>query len=164
MPATDLPLLTGLAPVLDHDIRVLLLGSFPGEASLGAQQYYAHPRNHFWKLLSAVLAEDLVTLPYEKRLQRLLAHRIGLWDAIAACQREGSLDASIRQAQANDFAALKHDCPKLERVCFNGKTSGKLEPQFSAAGFDTLVLPSSSPANAQWSFEQKLAVWKRIVL
>ncbi len=164
MPAPDLPLLTGLAPVLDRDIRILLLGSFPGEASLGAQQYYAHPRNHFWKLLSAVLDEDLVALPYEQRLQRLLARRIGLWDAIAACQREGSLDASIRQAQANDFAALKNDCPRLVRVCFNGKTSGKLEPQFAAAGFETLVLPSSSPANAQWSFEQKLAVWKRIVL
>ncbi|WP_442947226.1 DNA-deoxyinosine glycosylase [Noviherbaspirillum sp.] len=157
-------MLTGLAPVLDRDIRILLLGSFPGEASLGAQQYYAHPRNHFWKLLSAVLDEDLVALPYEQRLQRLLARRIGLWDAIAACQREGSLDASIRQAQANDFAALKNDCPRLVRVCFNGKTSGKLEPQFAAAGFETLVLPSSSPANAQWSFEQKLAVWKRIVL
>ncbi len=164
MPATDLPLLTGLAPVLDRNIRVLLLGSFPGGASLGAQQYYAHPRNHFWKLLSAVLAEDLVMLPYEKRLRRLLARRIGLWDAIAACQREGSLDASIRHAQANDFAALKDGCPQLVRVCFNGKTSGKLEPQFAAAGFETLVLPSSSPANAQWSFEQKLAVWKRIVL
>jgi hypoxanthine-DNA glycosylase len=164
MPIPDLPLLTGLAPVLDRNIRILLLGSFPGEASLGAGQYYAHPRNHFWKLLSAVLDEDLVCLRYEQRLKRLLAHRIGLWDAIAACQREGSLDASIRQAQANDFAALKHDCPQLVRVCFNGKTSGKLEPQFAAAGFETLVLPSSSPANAQWSFDQKLAVWKRIVL
>ena len=167
MPAslpTSPKLLTGLPPVLDRNIRILLLGSFPGEASLGAQQYYAHPRNHFWKLLSQVLGEDLVRLPYEERLARLLVHRIGLWDAIAACEREGSLDASIRRAQANDFAALKEDCPHLARVCFNGKTSGKLAPQFAAAGFDTLVLPSSSPANAGWSFEQKLAVWKRIVL
>lgn len=157
-------LLTGLAPVLDSATRILILGSFPGEASLAAQRYYAHPRNQFWPLLSAVLEEDLAGLPYEQRLARLQSHRIGLWDVIAVCEREGSLDASIRRAQANDFAVLKHQCPELMRVCFNGKTSGKFEPQFAAAGFETLVLPSSSPANAQWSFDQKLAIWRNILL
>jgi hypoxanthine-DNA glycosylase len=156
--------LTGLAPVLDSATRILILGSFPGEASLAAQRYYAHPRNQFWPLLSAVLEEDLVGLPYEQRLARLQSHHIGLWDVIAICEREGSLDASIRRAQANDFMVLKHQCPELMRVCFNGKTSGKFEPQFAAAGFDTLVLPSSSPANAQWSFAQKLAIWRNILL
>jgi TDG/mug DNA glycosylase family protein len=125
--------LTGLPPILNRDTRILLLGSFPGEASLSAKQYYAHPRNQFWPLLSAVLGEELTTLPYEKRLKRLQAHAIGLWDVIAACEREGSLDASIRNAQANDFAVLKHQCPRLKRVCFNGKTSGKLEPVFAQA-------------------------------
>lgn len=157
-------LLTGLAPVLDSATRILILGSFPGEASLAAQRYYAHPRNQFWPLLSAVLGEDLVGLPYERRLVRLQAHRIGLWDVIAVCEREGSLDTSIRRAQANDFAVLKHQCPDLMRVCFNGKTSGKFESQFAAAGFETLVLPSSSPANAQRTFDQKLAIWKNIIL
>lgn len=157
-------LLSGLAPVLDSATRILILGSFPGEASLAAQRYYAHPRNQFWPLLSAVLGEDLVGLPYERRLVRLQAHHIGLWDVIAVCEREGSLDTSIRRAQANDFAALKHQCPDLMRVCFNGKTSGKFEPQFAAAGFETLVLPSSSPANAQRTFDQKLTVWKNIIL
>lgn len=157
-------LLTGLAPVLDSATRILILGSFPGEASLAAQRYYAHPRNQFWPLLSAVLGEDLVGLPYERRLVRLQAHHIGLWDVIAVCEREGSLDTSIRRAQANDFAVLKHQCPDLMRACFNGKTSGKFEPQFAAAGFETLVLPSSSPANAQRTFDQKLAIWKNIIL
>lgn len=159
-----LPLqLSGLAPVLDHHTRILILGSFPGAASLQAQQYYAHPRNQFWRLLSAVLGDDLAALPYEKRLQALLTHRIGLWDVIALCEREGSLDSAIRRAQANDFAALRQQCPQLVRICFNGKTSGKFEEQFARAGFDTLVLPSSSPANAQASFEQKLAVWRSII-
>jgi TDG/mug DNA glycosylase family protein len=86
-----------------------------------------------------------------------------LWDVIAVCEREGSLDTAIRRAQANDFAALKQQCPKLYRVCFNGKTSGKFETQFADAGFDTVVLPSSSPANAQWSFEEKLTAWQAII-
>lgn len=157
-------LLAGFPPVLDDATRILILGSFPGEASLAAQQYYAHPRNQFWRLLSAVLGEDLVALPYEQRLSRLLAHHIGLWDVLAACAREGSLDTAIRQARANDFARLRQLCPHLLRVCFNGKASGRFESQFAEAGFDTLVLPSSSPANAQLSFEQKLALWSNIIL
>lgn len=156
------PLLTGLPPVLDRTTRVLILGSFPGEKSLSAQQYYAHPRNQFWPLLSAVLTENLVDLPYHARLARLLEHRIGLWDVIAACERKGSLDTAIRNAETNDFDALKQRCPQLARVCFNGKTSGKLAPEFADAGFETLVLPSSSPANAQFSFEQKLVLWQKI--
>jgi double-stranded uracil-DNA glycosylase len=118
--------------------------------------------NQFWALLSAILAENLVRPPYSKRLERPQAHGIGLWDAIAACEREGSLDASIRNAQSNDFAKLKHRCPHLARVCFNGKTSGKLAARFADAGFETVALPSSSPANAQLSFAQKLALWQSI--
>jgi TDG/mug DNA glycosylase family protein len=157
------PLLACFPPALNRRIRILILGSFPGAASLLAQQYYAHPRNQFWRLLSIVLDEDLLGLPYTTRLKRLLAHQIGLWDVIALCAREGSLDSAIRHAQANDFVALKHRCPHLERICFNGKTSGKFASQFSHAGFDTLVLPSSSPANAQWSFAEKLTVWRCII-
>ena len=84
--------LSGLAPVIDGGIRMLILGSFPGAASLAAQQYYAHPRNQLWRLASALTGEDLAGLPYEQRLARLLAHRIGLWDVLQACERRGSLD------------------------------------------------------------------------
>lgn len=157
------PLLACFPPVLDRNTRILILGSFPGAASLAAQQYYAHPRNQFWRLLSALLEEDLAALPYPHRLKRLLAHRVGLWDVIALCTRDGSLDSAIRHAQPNDFDALKRRCPQLQRVCFNGKTSGKFAPQFAQAGFDTLLLPSSSPANAQSSYAQKLAAWRQIV-
>ncbi|WP_420476164.1 DNA-deoxyinosine glycosylase [Noviherbaspirillum sp. ST9] len=157
-------MLSGFPPVINDATRILILGSFPGEASLAAQQYYAHPRNQFWRLLSAVLGDALAGLPYEQRLQRLLAHGIGLWDVIAACARQGSLDTAIRAAQANEFDMLKQQCPHLAKVCFNGKTSGRFEAVFAAAGFRTLVLPSSSPANAQLSFEEKLAQWKNIIL
>jgi len=156
------PLLLGLAPVIAPDTRILLLGSFPGAASLAAQQYYAHPRNQFWKLVGALVGEDLYGLPYDERLPRLLAHRFGLWEVLAACEREGSLDSSIRKPAANDFERLRHLCPQLETVGFNGQASGKFAPQFAQAGYRTVVLPSSSPAHMAMTFEQKLAVWRQL--
>jgi hypoxanthine-DNA glycosylase len=159
---SDSPQLTGLAPVIAPDTRILILGSFPGAASLAAQQYYAHPRNQFWKLVGALVDEDLYALPYADRLPRLRAHRFGLWDVLAACEREGSLDAAIRNPAANDFDRLRHLCPALETVGFNGQTSGKFAPQFAAQGYRTVVLPSSSPAHMALTFEQKLAVWRQL--
>jgi len=161
--AMSAPLLTGLAPVIAPDTRILILGSFPGAASLAAQQYYAHPRNQFWKLVGALVGEDLYGLPYAERLPRLLAHRIGLWDVLAACEREGSLDSAIRKAAANDFERLHRLCPQLETVGFNGQASGKFAVQFAQAGYRTVVLPSSSPAHMALDFEQKLAVWRTLV-
>ncbi|QGZ39780.1 G/U mismatch-specific uracil-DNA glycosylase [Pseudoduganella flava] len=154
--------LTGLAPVLDTNTRILVLGSFPGAASLAAQQYYAHPRNHFWRLVSALVGEDLAALPYADRLPRVLAHGIGLWDVLGACEREGSLDSAIRNPAANDFERLRLLCPRLEVVGFNGQASGKFAPQFAERGYRTVVLPSSSPANAGMTFEGKLETWRRL--
>jgi hypoxanthine-DNA glycosylase len=156
------PTLTGLAPVLDAGVRILVLGSFPGAASLAAGQYYAHPRNQFWPLISAVVGEDLAALPYLERLPRLLAHGVGLWDVLGECEREGSLDSAIRKPAANDFERLRELCPQLETVGFNGQASGKFAPQFDAAGYRTVVLPSSSPAHMALSFEQKLDLWRRL--
>ena len=154
--------LSGLAPVLDPGIHTIILGSFPGAASLQAQRYYAHPRNQFWALLGAVLDEPLADLPYADRLQRMLARHVGLWDALAGCEREGSLDAAIRRPQANDHLLLKVLCPQLRRVCFNGKAAGRHAPRYAEAGYEVVVLPSSSPANAQLSFAAKLALWQAI--
>ncbi|MEV4783442.1 DNA-deoxyinosine glycosylase [Burkholderia sp. LMU1-1-1.1] len=155
--------LTGLAPVIDARTRILVLGSFPGAASLAAQQYYAHPRNLLWPILSALTGEPLAALPYPQRLPRLLAHGFGLWDVLGACEREGSLDSAIRKPAANDFARLRELCPLLETVGFNGQTSGKFAPQFAAEGYRTVVLPSTSPAHASLTFEEKLERW-RVVL
>ncbi|VXB73543.1 Hypoxanthine DNA glycosylase [Burkholderia sp. 8Y] len=155
--------LAGFAPVGDEHTHTLILGSFPGVASLAATQYYAHPRNQFWRLVGAVIDEPLHALAYEARLVRLMEHGIGLWDVLAACEREGSLDSAIRHASPNDFAAFHARFPKLRKVCFNGKTSGKFAPVIAAAGYATLVLPSSSPANAILSFDQKLRIWRDIL-
>ena len=156
------PALTGLAAVLDAQTRVLILGSFPGAASLAAAQYYAHPRNQFWRLLSFVLDEDLVEIEYGARLPRLLAHGFGVWDVLGACQREGSLDAKIRAPQANDFTRLRERCPQLQKVGLNGKTAAKFAPQFAQAGYEVVLLPSSSPAYAGMPFEEKLRLWRAL--
>ena len=140
---------------------MLILGSFPSIASLGKAQYYGHPQNHFWRLLGAVIAEPLAEMEYERRLQTLLKHRIGLWDIIGTCKREGSLDSNIRNPGHNDFSRVTRVAKKLRRVCFNGKTAGKMQPLFTEWGFETLVLPSSSPANTM-RFELKLKQWRQI--
>ncbi|GJH08854.1 DNA-deoxyinosine glycosylase [Caballeronia novacaledonica] len=155
--------LAGFDPIGDEETHTLILGSFPGVASLAATQYYAHPRNQFWRLVGAAIGEDLHALGYDERIARLVAHGIGLWDVLAACEREGSLDTAIRNASPNDFAQFHTRFPKLRKVCFNGKTSGKFAPILSAAGYATLVLPSSSAANAILSFDQKLRIWRDIL-
>ncbi|HVG05764.1 MAG TPA: DNA-deoxyinosine glycosylase [Burkholderiaceae bacterium] len=154
------PSLHGFPPVIDRGVERLILGSFPSEASLAAGQYYAHPRNQFWRLLAELLGEPLVEMSYRRRLQRVLAHRLGIWDVLDACDRQGSGDASIRNQKANRFARLHRLAPRLTAVAFNGQAAGRFAPEFAAAGFKTAVLPSSSPAHAGRSFEQKLAFWR----
>jgi hypoxanthine-DNA glycosylase len=146
--------------VLDRRVQRLVLGSFPSKASLAAGQYYAHPRNQFWRLMGDLLGEPLAEQPYPRRLQRLLAHRVGLWDVIDACDREGSLDSAITNARANPFARLERLAPDLSDVAFNGGTAGRFARAFASAGYGTSVLPSSSPAHAGRTYEQKLALWR----
>ncbi len=155
--------LSGLAPVVDAHTRILILGSFPGAASLAAGQYYAHPRNALWPILSALTGEDLAGAPYLERLPRLLAHGIGLWDVLGSCEREGSLDAAIRNPAANDFGRLRRLCPSLETVGFNGQAAGKFAPVFAAEGYRTLVLPSTSPAHAALTLADKLPYWQALL-
>ena len=107
--------------------------------------------------------ENLTGLPYAERLPRLMAHGFGLWDVLGACEREGSLDSAIRKPAANDFDRLRELGPRIETVGFNGQTSGKFTPQFAAAGYRTLILPSTSPAHASLSFEQKLTSWRQLM-
>lgn len=152
--------LRGLAPVLAGDTRILVLGSFPGAVSLARQQYYAHPRNALWPIMSALTGENLVALPYAERLPQLLAHGIGLWDVLDVCERRGSLDSAIRAPAANDFARLRLLCPQLGLVGFNGQRAAAFASQFAAQGYRTAVLPSTSPAHASMSFEQKLLRWR----
>lgn len=155
--------LLGLAPVLDENTRLLVLGSFPGVASLRAQQYYGHPQNHFWKILGALWQQPLTEMPYPERVAALRAHGLGLWDVYQACEREGSLDADIRAAELNDFAAVRTQCPLLEAVAHNGGESYRHARHTSAFGLPVYKLPSTSPANASWSFDRKLAAWAEVL-
>ena len=155
--------LRGFPPVMDRHIRTLILGSFPSEKSLAKGQYYGHPQNQFWRLVGRIIDEPLPEMDYEQRKRTLLKHRIGLWDIIGACVREGSLDSNVRDARHNDFARVTNVARKLRRVCFNGKTAGKKEPVFAEMGYETIVLPSSSPANTM-RFDEKLKHWRQFVL
>lgn len=191
--------LYGLPPIVGPRTRVLILGSFPGVASLRAQQYYAHPHNQFWRILQAIWPSDALLAyadSYEKRSKWLLDHGLGVWDVYASCERDGSLDSAIRNPEVNDFAALKARCPQLRLIVHNGGESfkhAKLVREslgLSAAGpsqgakaplggsaareaasvgvqsqhFPLVKLPSTSPANASWSFERKLAAWRQAMV
>jgi hypoxanthine-DNA glycosylase len=153
-------LLQGLPPVIERRTRLVVLGSFPGTASLAAGQYYAHPRNQFWPLVSALLGEDLGALDYGRRLQVLRAHHLGLWDVIGECRRDGSLDSAIRDARWNDLASLLRRAPALVAVAHNGGASARAMRVTAELGLRVFRLPSTSPANASWSFERKLAAWR----
>ena len=153
----------GFAPVVDALTRVLILVSLPGEASLKAAQYYAHPRNAFWRLVGTVAGVELAALPYEARLEAVLAHRAGLWDVIASAQRKGSLDAAIRTPEAADLIALTSRLPDLRAIAFNGATAARHGRRLlqGATGAALIDLPSSSPAHAR-PFEEKLARWRAL--
>lgn len=148
-------------PVVSPDTRVLILGSLPGEASLAAQRYYAHPQNRFWHLAGAVIGrEDLPSLGYDTRLAALLSAGVGLWDTIASALREGSLDAAIREAEHAELAELAAGLPRLRAVGFNGGASARIGRKLLAGGPLALIdLPSSSPAYAAMPFAEKRARW-----
>ena len=150
-------------PVVAPDTRVLVLGSLPGEKSLAAQRYYAHPQNRFWHLIGRVIAMDLEPIDYEARLEALLAARIGLWDTVASAQRAGSLDAAIREAEHNPLAELAASLPELRAVGFNGKTSAGIGmPQLAHTGLALIALPSSSPAHASMRLAEKENLWGQL--
>ena len=160
----DAARLHGLPPVLGPGVRLVVLGSFPGAASLAAREYYAHPRNQFWPLLAVLWGTPLRALPYARRLEEIKARGLGLWDIHAACCRDGSSDSAIRNAEPNDLGALKRGAPALEAVAHNGGESARAMRITAALGLAVHRLPSTSPANASWSFERKLAAWRVVFL
>lgn len=154
--------LDGFGPVFAPDTRLMVLGSFPGVASLTQQQYYAHPRNHFWPILSALWGLDLTGMPYAQRLEVVRGRGLGIWDVYAHCRREGSLDSAIEAPELNDFAGLRIQAPALRAVAHNGGESARVMKHLQALGLQVHRLPSTSPANASWSFDRKLAAWRAV--
>lgn len=156
--------LTGLAPLVSPATKVLILGSFPGVRSLQAQEYYGHPQNQFWKILQAIWpssSHEICASSYEKRSAWLLERGLGVWDVYASCEREGSLDSAIRNAVPNDIAALH--LPQLQAIAHNGGESFKHARHTRTLGVPVYRLPSTSPANASWNFERKLAAWREVM-
>ena len=156
------------APIEDADARILILGSMPGDASLRARQYYAHPRNLFWRIMGELLDTDPAS-PYEKRIQALKSARIALWDVLRSCRRKGSLDSNIDHESLvpNDFAAFFRCHPKITRVFFNGAKAEEcyrrhVRPATGIGTIEYLRLPSTSPANASISYERKLESWRAV--
>lgn len=155
-------------PVSRHDACVLVLGTLPGPESLRQQQYYAQSRNAFWRIMGELVGAG-PELPYPRRLEVLVEHRIALWDVCAAAERAGALDAAIRRASVvpNDFVAFFGEHPSIELVCFNGQTAASLYRQLVMPGLpaefaaiEQRALPSTSPAHAALSFERKLERWR----
>lgn len=151
----------GFAPVAGANTRLLILGSLPGDASLAASEYYAHPRNAFWRLVGEVAGRELASLPYPSRLEALRELGIGLWDVIVEARRAGSLDSAIRTSAEADLENLVAGLPALRAVAFNGgfaARTGRRRLASSVADLALIDLPSSSPAHAR-PFAQKLAAW-----
>lgn len=157
-------MLEGLAPIESHDARALVLGSMPGAMSLRTGRYYAHPQNLFWTFMGELVGAR-PELAYEARVERLRAAGVALWDVIASCQREGSLDSAIRGEIANDFSGFFARHRRLRAVLFNGaKAEATFLRQVPAdivpAGVALRRLPSTSPAHRSVTTAEKLAAWR----
>jgi TDG/mug DNA glycosylase family protein len=154
-------------PVLNRRSRMLILGSMPGKVSLLAGEYYAHPRNLFWRLMEELLRVDR-SAPYPERIAQLLARRVALWDVLKTCTRSSSLDSDIipSSAVANDFASLFAEHPEIRVVCFNGAKAAASFRRHVLPGLsdrkDVIFhpLPSTSPANASIPLAKKVAAWR----
>ncbi|MGB3170454.1 MAG: DNA-deoxyinosine glycosylase [Rhodococcus sp. (in: high G+C Gram-positive bacteria)] len=154
-------------PIADDSAHTLVLGSMPGVVSLQADEYYAHPRNAFWPIMGALFGAGL-SVPYTKRTETLLHHGIAVWDVLKLCTRDGSLDSAIVESsiEPNDFPEFLDAHPAIDRIFFNG---AKAESSFSRyvaplrqTSLTLVRLPSTSPAHASMTFEQKLQAWQAV--
>ncbi|HXX55899.1 MAG TPA: DNA-deoxyinosine glycosylase [Methanoregula sp.] len=151
--------MTGLLPVHGTTPRVLILGSFPSATSLVRGEYYANPRNHFWRIASLLFSVGM-DLPYERKLHALAARGIALWDVVGSCCRVGSSDDRIRKPRFNDIGGFVSQFPSLECIALNGSTAGRYFHELEICGsVRSEILPSTSPANTRYSVAQKAERW-----
>jgi len=157
------------APVENADANILILGSMPGKASLAAGQYYAHHRNMFWTIMGEFIGAH-PGLPYEERLKMLRSSGIALWDVLHSCVRKSSLDSHIEASSEvpNDFNAFLLQHPGVTHVFFNGAKAEQsfrkhVMPTLKSATLQYQRLPSTSPANAGMSYQQKLFAWRSVI-
>ena len=159
-PDRTFPACRSFAANADAGAEILILGSMPGAESLRQQRYYAFRHNFFWPIMGELFGFP-PDAPYAERLAILRSHRIALWDVFAACDREGSLDAAIRNGVPNDIPGLLKRCPRIRKICCNGQTAGKsLRRFFPELAPMTVILPSTSPAAAGIPPEVRRARWR----
>jgi hypoxanthine-DNA glycosylase len=151
------------APIIDKSSNILILGTMPGIKSLEKQEYYAHDRNAFWPILFK-LFDATYSTDYQLRINILFQNRIALWDTLKFCYREGSLDSDIQHAEPNDISRLLINHPKIKSIVFNGNYAEKFYKKYNKKlpGINYLSMPSTSPANARLTFEQKLNKWSEL--
>ncbi|MBL1142078.1 MAG: DNA-deoxyinosine glycosylase [Proteobacteria bacterium] len=160
---------TGFPPIVNQEATILILGSMPGQKSLEKQQYYAHPRNSFWPIIYQLFNVDK-KLNYEQCKKLLLSNNIALWDVLRSCYRAGSLDSNIDHSsiETNDFKSFFIKYPGIKHVFFNGAKAELLfknevlKYMINSDGLSCHKLPSTSPAHASMSYEEKLKKWKLI--
>jgi hypoxanthine-DNA glycosylase len=158
----------GFPPIAGSDAKILILGSLPGQRSLELAQYYAHRQNAFWRIMAELFG---VEGDYADRCRQLMAHRIAVWDVLASSVRPGSMDADIQleSARANDFAGFLSNHGQIRRICFNGRKAEQMFRKLVAPALagnlpDLISLPSTSPAYAALSFDNKLEVWSSMLI
>lgn len=152
---------TGFDAVVGDEPRVLILGTFPGRASREKKEYYGFGRNQFWELLFTVLGQPFNAPSYAEKLALLRARRIALWDIVASCETEGSADTQIKAPELIDLHGFLQAHPTIGLVCFNGTASSRYAARLGAPTAPSVVLPSTSPANASMSRAEKLGIWTR---
>lgn len=151
-----------IPPLFNQNSKVLILGSFPSVKSREAEFFYGHTQNRFWPVIATVLGQQKpITVEDKKCL--ILENRLALWDVIAECEIEGSADSTIRNVKANDLSVILKNSV-VEKIYVNGKTAEKYYNKYALAqtGIKAICLPSTSPANAAWSFEKLVEAWKVI--
>ena len=160
-------LIRSFMPAAARNARIVILGSMPGERSLAASEYYAHPRNTFWKIMQELAYVD-AQAAYDRRIRALKAQGIALWDVLHSCHRNGSLDAAIRSdsVEVNDFNSFFRRHPDIDTVLFNGATSERyykryVLPKLEKRTINHLRMPSTSPAHASMPLQQKIEAWHR---
>lgn len=159
-----MPVLSGLPPIENPDARTLILGSMPGGMSLRLGRYYAHPQNRFWRFMGILVGAE-PALPYERRIAVMREAGIALWDVLAECEREGSLDSAIRAEVVNDFRGFLQSHPQIRSVLFNGAKAEQsfrrhALPRLGPCTLELRRLPSTSPANASQDETAKLEAWR----
>jgi len=149
-------------PIIDKETTCMVVGTMPSVESLRYSEYYGNSRNQFWKILFSIFEGGRIPVDYNDKVATARLHGIGLWDILAACKREGSLDSNIKEESFNDFPALLKEFPNVKVLIFNGQNSYKyfLKAYGQLSGVEYRVMPSTSPANAMKNFEAKLKEWE----